>query len=120
MPRPGFEPGAFPLGGERSIQPELPGLRASVVRRSERHGDVHETCAPHRSRRRLGEPFAMSVGAPGLLAQEQRYERDFEAGVAHSPWQSFWRRLREDRVAMAALAVIVLLIFVAVLAPLVV
>lgn len=62
----------------------------------------------------------MSVGAPGLLAQEERYERDFEAGVARSPWQLFWRRLREDRVAMAALMVIAALILVAILAPLVV
>lgn len=62
----------------------------------------------------------MSVGAPGLLAQEERAERLFEAGVARSPWQLFWRRLRSDRVALAALAVIVLLVLVALLAPLVV
>lgn len=62
----------------------------------------------------------MSVGAPGLLAQEERYERDFAAGAARSPWQLLWRRLREDRVAMAALAVIATLVLVAVLAPLVV
>lgn len=62
----------------------------------------------------------MSVGAPGLLAQEERAERAFEAGVARSPWQLFWRRLRSDRVALAALAVIALLVLVALLAPLVV
>src|SRR5215212_9688705 len=62
----------------------------------------------------------MSVGAPGLLAQEERYGRDFEAGVARSPWQLLWRRLRSDRVAMAALGVIVALVLVAILAPLVV
>ncbi len=62
----------------------------------------------------------MSVGAPGLLAQEERYERDFAAGVARSPWQLFWRRLRSDRVAMVALGVIVALVLVAIFAPLVV
>jgi ABC-type dipeptide/oligopeptide/nickel transport system permease subunit len=62
----------------------------------------------------------MSVGAPGLLAQEERAERAFERGVARSPWQLFWRRLRSDRVALAALAVIVVLVLVALLAPLVV
>ena len=62
----------------------------------------------------------MSVGAPGLLAQEERAERAFERGVARSPLQLFWRRLRSDRVALVALAVIVLLVLVALLAPLVV
>jgi ABC-type dipeptide/oligopeptide/nickel transport system permease subunit len=62
----------------------------------------------------------MSVGAPGLLAQEERYERDFAAGVARSPWQLFWRRLRSDRVAMVALGTIVALVLIAVFAPLVV
>lgn len=62
----------------------------------------------------------MSVGAPGLLAQEERYERDFAAGVARSPWQLLWRRLRADRVALVALAVIVVLVLAALLAPLVV
>jgi peptide/nickel transport system permease protein len=62
----------------------------------------------------------MSVGAPGLLAHEERYERDFAAGVARSPWRLLWRRLRSDRVAMVALTVIVVLIVAAVLAPLVV
>jgi peptide/nickel transport system permease protein len=62
----------------------------------------------------------MSVGAPGLLAQEERAERLFDAGVARSPWQLFRRRLLSDRLAVAALAVIVLLILVALLAPLVV
>jgi len=44
-----------------------------------------------------------------------------ESGVtARSPLQLFWRRLRRDRVAMVALAFIVLLIAVAILAPLIV
>ena len=62
----------------------------------------------------------MSVGAPGLLAQEERYEHDFESGVARSPWQLFWRRLREDKVALVALGVIVALVLAAIFAPLVV
>ncbi len=39
------------------------------------------------------------------------------ASVARSPWQLFWRRFREDRLAMASLVFIVLLILIAVLAP---
>ncbi len=62
----------------------------------------------------------MSVGAPGLLAQEEFAEHAFEAGGARSPWQLFWRRLRSDRVALVALGVIVVLVLVAILAPLVV
>ncbi|HEX5146735.1 MAG TPA: ABC transporter permease [Conexibacter sp.] len=62
----------------------------------------------------------MSVGAPGLLAQEEIAELAFESDVARSPWQLFWRRLRSDRVALVALGVIVLLILIAIFAPLVV
>src|SRR5436309_7866477 len=40
--------------------------------------------------------------------------------AARSPWQLFWRRLKADRVAMIALAVVVLLVLVAILAPLIV
>ncbi len=44
-----------------------------------------------------------------------------EASIAaRSPLQLFWRRLRRDKVAMSALVFIVLLILVAVLAPLIV
>jgi peptide/nickel transport system permease protein len=42
------------------------------------------------------------------------------AVAARSPPELFWRRLRGDRVALAALAFIVLLVLVAILAPLVV
>jgi peptide/nickel transport system permease protein len=43
------------------------------------------------------------------------------AGVAaRSPLQLFWRRFRQDRVALAALAFVVLLFFVALAAPLIV
>src|SRR3954469_3942881 len=40
--------------------------------------------------------------------------------TARSPLQLFWRRFRRDKVAMVALGFIVLLIFIAVLAPLIV
>jgi peptide/nickel transport system permease protein len=40
--------------------------------------------------------------------------------AARSPLQLFWRRLREDRVALVALGVIIFLIAVAILAPLIV
>lgn len=62
----------------------------------------------------------MSVGAPGLLADEDRFERAFEGVAARSPLQLFWRRLRADRVAMGALVVTVAIVVVALLAPLVV
>jgi peptide/nickel transport system permease protein len=62
----------------------------------------------------------MSVGAPGLLAQEELAERAFEGELGRSPWQLFWRRLRADRVALVALGAIVALVLVAIFAPLVV
>ena len=62
----------------------------------------------------------MSVGAPGLLAEDERFEREFEHVTARSPLQLFWRRLRADRAAMAALMVIAALVLMAVLAPLIV
>jgi peptide/nickel transport system permease protein len=40
--------------------------------------------------------------------------------AARSPWQLFWRRLREDKVALTALAFIVFLILLAIFAPLVI
>ncbi len=45
---------------------------------------------------------------------------DFGGDVARSPLQLFWRRLRQDRVALASLAFIVFLIVIAIAAPLVV
>jgi len=65
----------------------------------------------------------VSVGAPELLV-------DAEAAVdtvvvpgeiaARSPLQLFWRRLRQDRVALASLGFIVFLILLAIAAPLVI
>ena len=57
----------------------------------------------------------MAVGASAELV-----EIDPSAIAARSPWQLFWRRFREDRLAMAALIFLVVLILLAVLAPLVV
>jgi peptide/nickel transport system permease protein len=62
----------------------------------------------------------VSVGAPGLLADETLAERAFERAAGRSPFALFWRRLRANRVALAALATIAALILIALLAPLVV
>jgi ABC-type dipeptide/oligopeptide/nickel transport system permease subunit len=67
----------------------------------------------------------MSVGSPELLIEaEASAEAGFEpvAGniAARSPLELFWRRLRSDRVAIAAGGVIVCLILVAICAPLIV
>ncbi len=62
-----------------------------------------------------------------MSATAQPEAQDFSALVvgekgitARSPLQLFWRRLRKDKVAMVALGFIVLLILVAILAPLIV
>jgi peptide/nickel transport system permease protein len=47
-------------------------------------------------------------------------EIDPTAIAARSPWELFWRRFREDRVAMAALIFLAILVLVAIFAPLVV
>jgi ABC-type dipeptide/oligopeptide/nickel transport system permease subunit len=61
----------------------------------------------------------------GLLEADDRVATTADAGpsgaiAARSPMQLFWRRLRRDKVAMVALGFIVLLIAVAVFAPLIV
>jgi peptide/nickel transport system permease protein len=56
-----------------------------------------------------------AVGASPDLTQI-----DPTAIAARSPWELFWRRFREDRVAMAALIFLGILILVAIFAPLVV
>jgi ABC-type dipeptide/oligopeptide/nickel transport system permease subunit len=65
----------------------------------------------------------MSVGAPELLieaeaAAEAGLKEVEEAVTARSPLELFWRRFRTDRVAMASLGVIAVLVLAAVLAPL--
>src|SRR5437588_6185846 len=64
----------------------------------------------------------MSVGTSELLAEEASAPFSVHLGsgeiTARSPLQLFWRRFRSDRVAMASLGFIVLLIIVAIAAPL--
>jgi ABC-type dipeptide/oligopeptide/nickel transport system permease subunit len=64
------------------------------------------------------------MGTPELLTDLEQAEPvpsgGGEAVAARSPLELFWRRLRGDRVALAALAFIVLLILVAIFAPLVI
>src|SRR5690242_19975570 len=64
----------------------------------------------------------MSVGASSELLAESEASSVLELGggevTARSPRQLFWRRFRNDRVAMASAGFIVLLILVALFAPL--
>ena len=60
-------------------------------------------------------PAGTAVGASAELL-----EFDPEAIVARSPWQLFWRRFKEDKLALASLVFIVFLVLVAIFAPLVV
>jgi peptide/nickel transport system permease protein len=67
----------------------------------------------------------VSTGAAELLQDTGGVITDEAAETpqeiaARSPVQLFWRRLRQDKVALVALTFIVLLILVAILAPLVV
>ena len=69
----------------------------------------------------------MSTGDPAGLVTRRTITRSSSTSrageptiTARSPLQLFWRRLRRDRVAMAALGFIVLLILVAIFAPLIV
>jgi peptide/nickel transport system permease protein len=66
----------------------------------------------------------MSVGASELLVEGEASVESVEllGGeiAARSPLQLFWRRFRADRVAMASAAFIVLLILIAIFAPLIV
>ena len=65
----------------------------------------------------------MSTGTPDLLQEEAAAaEVVIVPGgeVARSPLQLFWRRLRRDKVAMTALGFIVLLVLLAILAPVIV
>jgi ABC-type dipeptide/oligopeptide/nickel transport system permease subunit len=65
----------------------------------------------------------VSTGAPELLQEAgstPAAESETAAIAARSPLQLFWRRLRQDKVALVALCFIILLIFVAIFAPLIV
>jgi ABC-type dipeptide/oligopeptide/nickel transport system permease subunit len=64
----------------------------------------------------------VSVGAADILHETERAEEP-EAVIeiaARSPMQLFWRRLRDDKVALTGLAFIILLILVAIFASLIV
>jgi ABC-type dipeptide/oligopeptide/nickel transport system permease subunit len=66
----------------------------------------------------------MSAGAPELLLEPESVAESVEIVpgdiVARSPRQLFWRRFRRDKVAMASAIFIIVLIVVAILAPLVI
>ncbi|HEY2201140.1 MAG TPA: ABC transporter permease [Solirubrobacteraceae bacterium] len=66
----------------------------------------------------------MNIGAAELLPGASGGGLDFPVAVqgivARSPLQLFWRRFRQDRVALASLAFIVFLLLVALTAPLIV
>jgi ABC-type dipeptide/oligopeptide/nickel transport system permease subunit len=60
-------------------------------------------------------------GAPGTVgASAEITEIDPTKIAARSPWQLFWRRFREDKLAMASLVFLVILVIIAIAAPLVV
>jgi len=65
----------------------------------------------------------VSTGAPELLQEAgsaPAIEGEAAAIAARSPLQLFWRRLKQDRIALVALGFIVLLIVIAIFAPLIV
>ena len=68
--------------------------------------------------------WAPSIGPAEFIGAEGAVEEtgavDGKQVTARSPLQLFWRRLRRDKVAMVALAVVVLAILVAIFAPLIV
>jgi peptide/nickel transport system permease protein len=67
--------------------------------------------------------LSTGTGASDLLHAEDHGVDEIVAGkapvAARSPLQLFWRRFRKDKVALVALAFIVLLILVAIFAPLI-
>lgn len=63
---------------------------------------------------------SITAGAAGPDPSALAPESDAEADVARSQRQLLWARLKHDRVAMVSLVVIVLLILIAIFAPLVV
>jgi peptide/nickel transport system permease protein len=59
----------------------------------------------------------LTGGEGGLTLERETTEREI---TARSPMQLFWRRLRQDKVAMVALGFVVLIVLTAILAPLIV
>src|SRR3954451_2675500 len=155
MPRAGFEPAAYSLGGSRSIRLSYRGRRredtapTARTRRGRRRADRSKVAAPGNRTgpwdpaRRPVSPItgstgrgthqqqhpqharraAVSTGSAELLQDtggtvggpDQSVETPQEI-AARSPLQLFWRRLRQDKVALVALGFIVLLILVALFA----
>jgi peptide/nickel transport system permease protein len=64
--------------------------------------------------------FREEVRSSAVGASAELTDIDPTAIRARSPWHLFWRRFKEDRLAMASLIFIVFLIVVAVLAPVIV
>ena len=63
----------------------------------------------------------MSTGPTSALAEPGVLEVEPGGEIAaRSPLELFWRRLRRDKVALVALPIVLLMIFVAILAPLIV
>jgi peptide/nickel transport system permease protein len=65
----------------------------------------------------------VSAGAPETLLESESADLADESAAeiaARSPLQLFWRRLRHDKVALTALAIVVFMVLVAILAPLIV
>jgi peptide/nickel transport system permease protein len=62
-----------------------------------------------------GAPETLLEGEPVNLADETAAEI-----AARSPLELFWRRLRRDKVALAALSIVGLMVFIAIFAPLIV
>jgi peptide/nickel transport system permease protein len=65
----------------------------------------------------------VSAGAPETLLESESVDLADESAAeiaARSPLQLFWRRLRHDKVALTALGIVVLMVLIAILAPLIV
>lgn len=66
----------------------------------------------------------MSLGADTLLVEPEATVESVALGggeiQARTPWQVFWRRFRQDRVAMVSAGFVIFLIIVAIAAPLIV
>jgi len=64
-----------------------------------------------------GAPELLTGGDEALTIEAAGSEREI---AARSPMQLFWRRLRQDKVAMIALAFVILIVLTAIFAPLIV
>ncbi|WCB97008.1 Glutathione transport system permease protein GsiD [Baekduia alba] len=65
----------------------------------------------------------MSTGTPESLLESEPVDLTGESAAdiaARSPLELFWRRLRRDKVALVALAIVLFMVFVAIFAPLIV